>query len=215
MPAAESQRGGSDSATGCPLAPDNASAHQNLAAAYIQLNQFDDAISELRAALKLSPDSPQLHYDLGLALKMQDNIAAAIPELETAEKLDPAMPEPPYVLGILYLQAGRYADAARELSTSLKLQPENGDGWATLGSVYNHLNNLPAAERLRPGDPAFPQQPDPHLTLAAVLVKENKAAEATAERKKAAELMRANMNRQRAEVASQFRQLAAEEWQGR
>ena len=53
------------------------------------------------------------------------------------------MSEPPYVLGILHLQAGHYADAARELSTSLKLQPENGDGWATLGSVYNHLDQLP------------------------------------------------------------------------
>jgi Tfp pilus assembly protein PilF len=47
----------------------------------------------------------------------------------------------------------------------------------------------------------LPEQPDPHLTLAAVRVKQNQAAEATAERKKAADLMRTNMNRQRAEVA--------------
>ena len=169
----------------------------------MQLNQFDDAVSELHAALKLSPDSPQLHYNLGLAFKWQDNITAAIPELETAEKLNPAMSEPPYVLGILYLQGGRYADAARELSTSLKLQPENGDGWATLGSVFNHLDQLPeATAALGQAIHRLPLQPDPHLTLAAVLAKQNKTAEATAERKKAAELMRANMNRQRAEVAS-------------
>jgi protein O-GlcNAc transferase len=185
------------------LAPKKPIAHQNLAAAYIQLSQFDDAVSELRIALKLSPDSPQLHYNLGVALKEQDNIAAAIPELQTAERLDPTMSEPPNVLGILHLQAGQYAEAARELSTSLKLQPENGDGWAMLGSVYNHLDQLDqATAALDQAIQRLPLQPDPHLTLAAVLAKQNKPEDAKAERAKAADLMRANMNRQRAEVAA-------------
>jgi len=185
------------------LRPGNATAHQDLAAAYIQLNQLDDAVRQLREALKLSPNVPQLHYNLGLAFKMQDNAADAIQELETTEKLDPSEPEAPNALGVLYLQAGRYADAARELNISLKLRPENGDGWAMLGSVYNHLDKLPeAAAALREAIRQLPQQPDPHLTLAAVLVKQNQTAEAAAERKEAAELMRSNMNRQRAEVAS-------------
>jgi protein O-GlcNAc transferase len=184
-------------------APDNATAHQDLAAAYIQLNQLDDAVTELRAALKLSPDAPQLHYNLGLALKMEDDATGAIPELETAQKLNPGAPEPAYVLGVLYMQVGRYAEAARELKASLELRPENGDGWATLGSVYNKLDQLSEAESaLRDAIRQLPQQPDPHLTLAAVLAKQNMAAEAAQERKKAAELMRSNMNHQRAEVAT-------------
>jgi protein O-GlcNAc transferase len=185
------------------LMPGNLTAHQDLAAAYIQLSQFDDSISQLREALKLSPNAPQLHYNLGLAFKMQDDAAHAIPEFETAEKLDPSAPEPPYALGMLYVQAGRYTDAERELNISLKLRPENGDEWSTLGSVYSHLDKLPeAASALREAIRQLPQQPDPHLTLAAVLVKQNQPAEAAAERKQAAELMRSNMNRQRAEVAS-------------
>ena len=185
------------------MGPNNVTAHQNLAAAYIQLSQFDDAITQLRTALTLSPDAARLHYDLGLALKMKDDAADAIPELETAEKQDPSAHEAPYVLGVLYMQAGRYADAERELKFSLKLYPDNGDGWSTLGSVDNHLDHLPEAEvALKQAIHLLPQQPDPHLTLAAVLVKENKPAEATAERKIAANLMRTNMNHQRAEVAS-------------
>ena len=185
------------------LEPDNVTAHQNLAAAYIQLSRFDDAVSQLNEALKLSPNAPQLHYNLGLALKMKDDSADAIPELETAEKLDASASEPPYVLGVLYMQAGRYADAARELSISLKLRPENSDGWATLGSVDNKLDKLPEAEAaLKEAIRQLPQQPDPHLTLAAVLAKENQPAEAAEERKTAAGLMRNNMNRKRAEVAS-------------
>ena len=185
------------------LTPDNPTSHQDLAAAYIQLSQFDDAVVQLRAALKLSPDAPQLHYNLGLTFKMQDDAADAIPELETAEKLNASAPEPHYVLGVLYMQAGRYSDAARELDASLKLRPENGDGWATLGSVYNKLDRLPeAVTALQEAIRQLPQQPDPHLTLAAVLVKKNQPSEATEERKKAADLMRVNMNRQRAEVAT-------------
>jgi tetratricopeptide (TPR) repeat protein len=185
------------------LAPENATSLQNLAVAYIQLSQFDDAIMQLRAALKLAPDAPQLHYNLGFALKSQDDAAAAIPELETAEKLNPSAPEPPYLLGVLYMQAGRYADAERELHASLQLRPDNGDGWATMGSVYSKLDELPeAASALREAIRQSPMQADPHLTLAAVLAKQNLPGEATEERKKAAELMRAHMNFQRAEVST-------------
>ena len=184
-------------------APENPTAHQDLAAAYIQLNQLDDAVVQLRAALKLSPDAPQLHYNLGLALKMKDDAAGAIPELETAQSINPNAPEPAYVLGVLYMQVGRYADAAKELKTSLQLHSENGDGWATLGSVYNKLDQLPeAVAALREAIRQLPEQPDPHLTLASVLTKQNQAAEATLERRKASDLMRSNMNHQRAEVAT-------------
>ncbi len=185
------------------LTPEVAIAHQDLAAAYIQLNQLTDAVAQLRLALHLSPDAPQLHYNLGVALKMEDDAAGAIPELEIAGKQNPSAPEPPYLLGVLYMQTGRYADAARELDRSLRLQPDNGDGWATLGSVYAKLDNLSqATSALREAIRQLPRQPDPHLTLAAVLARQGNPAEAAAERKQAGELMRANMNRQRAEVAT-------------
>jgi protein O-GlcNAc transferase len=185
------------------LAPESVTAHQDLAAAYVQLSQFSDAVVELHQAIKLAPNLPQLHYNLGLALKMQDDAADAIPELQTAERLDPSAPEAPYLLGVLYMQTGHYENAAREMNLSLKLRPENGDGWAALGSVYDKLNKpTEATSALREAIRQLPGQPDPHLTLAAVLTKQNQPAEAAAERKKAADLMRSNMNRQRAEVAT-------------
>ncbi len=185
------------------LAPGDVTAHQNLAAAYVQLSQFADAVRELQVAARLAPDSPQVHYDLGLALKMQDATAAAIPELEAAVRLDPAAPEAPFVLGVLYNQTARYEDAARNLRLSLKLRPENGDGWAMLGSVESKLNLLQdAVQALNEAIRQLPDQPDPHLTLAAVLVKQNQPADAAMERRKAADLMRTNMSRQRAEVAT-------------
>ena len=185
------------------LAPDNMTARQNLAAAYVTLGEFDDAIAALRAALKLFPNEPQLHYNLGVAFKMQDDASDAIPELRAAEKLDPSAPEPSLVLGVIFSQTGRYEEAAQELSASLKLRPENGEGWATLGGVYNSLGRFPeAASALREAIRQLPDQADPHLTLASVLAQQDQQAEAAAERKIAANLMRAHMNLQRAEVAT-------------
>jgi tetratricopeptide (TPR) repeat protein len=101
------------------------------------------------------------------------------------------------------MQAGRYADASREMNIALKLRPQNADGWATLGSVDEKLNKLPEAmAALHEAIRQDPTQSDAHLTLASVLAKENQPDQAKAERRKAADLMRAHMNFQRAEVST-------------
>ncbi len=183
--------------------PSSLTAHQDLAAAYLQVDQVANAVTELRAALKLAPDSPKVHYDLGVAYKLQDDAADAIPQLEAAAKLDPSGYEAPYVLGLLYNQAARYDESAQELETSLKLHSQNGDGWSTLGNVYLKLNKLPeAAKALRNAIEQLPAQSDPHLLLANVLIKQGDTAGAAQERKIAADLMRAHMNLQRAQVAT-------------
>lgn len=185
------------------LDPKNLTAHQDLAAAYIQVDQVASAVTELRAALALAPDSPKVHYDLGVAYKLQDDSANAIPQLEAAAKLDPSGYEAPYVLGLLYDQAARYSEAAQQLETSLKLHSQNGDGWSTLGSIDLKLGKLPeAAAALRHAAQQLPGQADPHLLLANVLIKQGDTAGAAQERKIAADLMRAHMDRQRAEVAT-------------
>lgn len=185
------------------LDPSNLTAHQNLAAAYLQVDQVADAVKELRSAIALAPDSPKAHYDLGVAYKLQDDATDAIPQLEAAEKLEPGGYEAPYVLGLLYNQVARYADAAQQLEVALKLHSENGDGWSTLGSVYLKLDKLPeAVAALRKAIQQLPGQSDPHLLLANVLSKQGDTAGAVQQRKLAADLMRAHMNRQRAEVAT-------------
>jgi Flp pilus assembly protein TadD len=134
---------------------------------------------------------------------LKDDNAGAIPELQTAAKLNPTAHEPHYTLGILLMQDGRYDEAARELSQAMKLHPDNADGWATLGSLYRKMNKLPeAADALREAIRQMPNQPDSHLTLAMVLAQQGNAAEAAAERNKGAELERASMNRERANVST-------------
>jgi protein O-GlcNAc transferase len=184
------------------IAPDAVSTYEDLGVAYLQQSDLNDAIREFQSGLKLNPEDTQLHYNLGLAYKLKDDIPGALPELETAAKLDPNAPDPPLTLGIVYMQQGRFADAIAQLRRALQLRPDNGDGWALLGSVYHQNHQLPeAVEALTEAIRLSPGLPGPHITLAGVLAEQGKQAEASGERKTAANLTRVAVNHQRATFA--------------
>ena len=71
-----------------------------------------------------------------------------------------------------------------------------------LGNVYKE-NNEPekAVAALRRAIELQPDQPSPHITLAAILIRQGDTAGATAERKIAADLSRVAVSRQRANFA--------------
>ena len=186
--------------------PDDPVAHEDLGVAELQQSHFDEAIAQFEKARELDAANPQLHYDLGLAYKLKDRMDDAVRELAKAASLDPTLPDPPYTLGILYMQMGKLDDAATQLKAALALRPANGDGWAILGSVLKQMDKLDkrdeAEAALRKAIELMPNQPGPHVTLAAVLAEEGKRDEATAERKIAAGLSRTAVNRQRAMLST-------------
>ena len=97
------------------------------------------------------------------------------------------------------MQRGHFDDAVEQLKIAVKLRPENGDGWAILGSIYKQQNKLPeASDAVQKAIAAMPDQPGPHSTLAGIFAQQGRTAEAAAERRKAAELTRAAVNRLRA-----------------
>jgi protein O-GlcNAc transferase len=180
----------------------SATLREDLGVAYLQQSDLNHAIEQFRAGLTVEPDNPQLHYDLGLALKLKDNPAAAVPEFEQAEKLDPQLPDPPYTLGVLYMQLGRFAEARIELEKATALRPDNGDAWSTLGNVYKETDEpQKGTVALRRAIELLPNQPSPHISLAAILMQQGDSIGAAAERKRAADLSRVAVSRQRANFA--------------
>jgi tetratricopeptide (TPR) repeat protein len=180
----------------------SATLREDLGVAYLQQADLNHAIEQFRAGLAVEPDNPHLHYDLGLALKLKDNPSAAVSEFEQAEKLDPQLPDPPYTLGVLYMQLGRFADARAKLERATALRPNNGEAWALLGNVYKDTNEpQKGADALRRAIELMPNQPSPHISLAAILIQQGDSAGAAAERKKAADLSRIAVSRQRANFA--------------
>jgi protein O-GlcNAc transferase len=180
----------------------SATLREDLGVAYLQQSDLNHAMEQFRAGLIVEPDNPQLHYDLGLALKLKDNPTAAVTEFEQAEKLDPQLPDPPYTLGVLYMQLGRFPEARAELEKATALRPDNGEAWSTLGNVYKETDEPQKGDAaLRRAIELLPNQPSPHISLAAILIQQGDSAGAAAERKKAADLSRIAVSRQRANFA--------------
>jgi protein O-GlcNAc transferase len=180
----------------------NATLREDLGVAYLQQSDLNHAIEQFRAGLAVEQDNPQLHYDLGLALKLKDNPTAAISEFEQSERLDPQLPDPPYTLGVLYMQLGRFPEARTELEKATALRQDNGEAWATLGNVYKETDEpQKGAVALRRAIELLPNQPSPHISLAAILIQQGDTAGAAEERKKAAALSRIAVSRQRANFA--------------
>jgi protein O-GlcNAc transferase len=188
--------------TALKLTPNSGTLREDLGVAYLQQADLDHAIEQFRAGLAVEPDNPQLHYDLGLAFKLKDNVPDAVQEFEQAAKLDPALPDPPYTLGVLYMQMGRFPESQAELEKATTLRQDYGDAWAMLGNVYKQ-NDEPekAVAALRHAIELLPDQPSPHITLAAILIRQGDTAGAAVERKKAADLSRVAVSRQRANFA--------------
>jgi protein O-GlcNAc transferase len=175
---------------------------EDLGVAYLQQSDLDHAIEQFRAGLTLEPGNPQLHYDVALAFKLKDDVAAAIPEFEEAARLDPQLPDPPYTLGVLYMQLGRFPESREQLERATTLRPGNGDAWAILGNVYKQTDQPDqASAALRKAIALLPDQPSPHITLAAILAQQGDTAAAARERKIAADLSRIAVSRQRASFA--------------
>lgn len=182
--------------------PDTATLREDFGAAYLQKADLDDGVKQFKAGLEIEPDNAHLHYDLGLAYKLKDNLGAAVPEFERAAALDQTLPDPVYTLGVIYMQQGKYPEAISNLQRATALQPGNGDAWALLGGVLKNSGDAAgAAEALHHAIDLQPDQPSLHIQLATLNVQAGRTAEAAAERKIAADLSRAAMNKQRAEFA--------------
>ncbi|HTC74248.1 MAG TPA: tetratricopeptide repeat protein, partial [Edaphobacter sp.] len=97
---------------------------------------------------------------------------------------------------------GRFAEARAELEKATALRPNNGEAWALLGNVYKDSDEpQKGAAALRRAIELMPNQPSPHISLAAILIQQGDSAGAAAERKKAADLSRIAVSRQRANFA--------------
>jgi Flp pilus assembly protein TadD len=100
------------------------------------------------------------------------------------------------------MQLGRFAEARDQLEKATALRPDNADSWALLGNVYKETNEpQKGVAALRRAIELSPNQPSPHISLASILIQQGDTAGAAAERKKAADLSRIAVSRQRSNFA--------------
>ncbi len=86
---------------------------------------FQEALTELRAAVDLDPEDAAIAYELGVALALKGELEAALDPLGRAAALDPGEGWTQVVLGLVEVELDRMEEAIRDLSEGARLRPED------------------------------------------------------------------------------------------
>jgi tetratricopeptide (TPR) repeat protein len=121
--------------------------HINLAAIYLDRDDFQKAEQELHEADKLAPDYPLILNNVGLLnfkLKRYDD---ALGYLIRSVVKNPNAPQPHLYLAQVYDQTGQPEYAEKEYLTAIQLSPLSIRAHAGLGEFYFDHGRLPEAEK--------------------------------------------------------------------
>jgi len=137
--------------------PENAGRREELATMYLQTGRVDDAIAQLREAVRLNPRSAPAHYNLGLALARQQQLNDAVKEFTEAVTIDPDLGEAHLNIGAILQATGRSDDALPHFRRAVELRPDSGEAHSNLGRLLAMRNDehgaaveLERAVQLRP-----------------------------------------------------------------
>lgn len=121
------------------LDPELADAHMWLGSSLLNLGKVDEAISEIREAIRLEPDNGQAHQALARALWVgKGDFAAAIPEFERAIALNPEAGYSYLQLSLLLAWEGQFERAEDYCRRAVDLQEQYISGNAGLQIVGAH-----------------------------------------------------------------------------
>jgi protein O-mannosyl-transferase len=141
--------------------PDDSLAHNNLASEFLASGRQQEAIQELRCALRLKPDYFLAHINLGNSLERLGSISEAVEQYQQAIQIRPTS-APAYInLGVALAKLGRTNDAIKSFEDAVKYAPENGPAHRNLGALllatgkqHDAIAHLQAALRLEPDQSA-------------------------------------------------------------
>jgi tetratricopeptide (TPR) repeat protein len=129
------------------LQPDAYIIHINLAALYLDRDDFKNAEQELREADKRAPDYPLILNNFGLLNLKLKHYDDALGYLIRSILKNPNEPLPHLYLAQVYEQTGHADDAEKELLTAIKLSPLSQHAHAGLGEFYFDQGRLLEAEK--------------------------------------------------------------------
>lgn len=101
--------------------------HGHKGVALGNMGRTDEALYELRQAVKLNPRDPKSQYNMGVALEEKGHDWKAIRAYRMAAKLAPAMIDAWVNIGMAALRTGRYKESAAAFETVLQINPSYFD----------------------------------------------------------------------------------------
>ncbi len=91
--------------------------------AYLEENQYDEAIGEFEKCIEIDPKFKKAYCNLGVIYIKKKSYTKAINELKEAISIDPEFKEAYFNLGLAYLRLGRFDDAKNAANDALQIDP--------------------------------------------------------------------------------------------
>lgn len=155
-------------------------AHEALSELLVQQGKFDEALAELKVAVRRGSDRASAYAHLGTVqaeLARQQGkpaqLEAAITNMQHALELDPDYPDAHYNLGMMLSVMGRNADAIPQFQAALRESTDNHDARFNLSVAYMQTGRLEAAaEGFRQVLAARNDHADAHFDLGQILMRQ-------------------------------------------
>jgi serine/threonine protein kinase/tetratricopeptide (TPR) repeat protein len=170
------------------LSPTLAQVRVTLGMIAIGTGRYEEAVTELQAALTSDPSNIDAYRELGRAFDALNDPRQAEKTLLAAVERRPGDWAVYNVLGGFYVRQRRYPEAAAQFERVVALTPDNARGYSNLGSTYAQMADwaraFPALEKatvLAPSDRAF-------SNLATAYFRQGRFADAAAAYEKAISL---------------------------
>jgi len=117
----------------------------DLATAYGQLGEAENALLYFEKCLKLNTNSFELFFNTGRTLEDLNQNKEALVQYERALGLNPNFSQAWFNKGCLLIKLKRFDDALLSFEQVLRLQPENAEAWFTKGFVVYELKRYEEA----------------------------------------------------------------------
>lgn len=150
--------------------PEKARPNNNLAAAFIKAEKFDEAILYCRKALAIIPLYTEAYNNLGLALAGAGRLEEATAQYLTAIELNPRYADAYNNLGLVRTKQGRWAQALDMYMAAIGTDPFNPKAYNNLGLLLMEQGRVDAAvHRFQQGLGILPRNAGLHYNLANAL----------------------------------------------
>jgi tetratricopeptide (TPR) repeat protein len=125
--------------------PGNADAHNILGVSLAALGNFNDAVVELKRAIKINAQAASYHANLGEILRQAGKLEEAAEALEVATKLDPNNAQALNNLGIIQYEKKQFARAVESYQRAIELIPKMAEALNNLGNASRMTGDIDGA----------------------------------------------------------------------
>jgi len=172
--------------------------HLIMGKAYLQHQEYDAALAELRKAEAANPELPFLHFNLGIAFVETGDAANAEKEFLQDSRIDPELTDNYYQLAKIYAQGERDGEAEQAYREALKRDPRRPGAWFGMAKIYQKEGKYQEAlQAVEETLKVVPGSDKGHYLRGQLLLKLRRKEEAGAEFARAKKLMDADLDKDR------------------